>query len=323
MPIALLIGLAAAATTPAAADPAFAWPVACVPGRDCFVQNYVDHDPGPGWKDYRCRSMSYDRHTGTDIRIPSLAAMRTGVQVRAAAGGVVKAVRDGVVDKPYTDADAAAVKGQNCGNAVLLEHAGGWTSFYCHMRRGSVRVKQGQSVTTGQPLGLVGESGEAAFPHLHFEVRRNRQLVDPFAWKVSPSACAGGRMLWTPAVAQTLAYRSPSVLNQGFASAAVGMEQVEGQAVPAPRPNGPALTAYVRAIGLEAGDVQTLTVTGPGGNLLATSTVPPLERAKAQYLIFAGAKLKAPAWPSGAYRARYEVRRGGQVVLTRDWSLSL
>jgi murein DD-endopeptidase MepM/ murein hydrolase activator NlpD len=321
MPIALLIGLAAAA--PAAADPAFAWPVACTPGRDCFVQNYVDHDPGPGWKDYRCRSMSYDHHTGTDIRIPSLAAMRAGVQVRAAAAGTVKAVRDGVVDKPYVDADAAAVKGQNCGNAALIEHPGGWTSFYCHMRRGSVRVKPGQAVAVGQPLGLVGESGEAAFPHLHFEVRRNRQLVDPFAWGVAPSACSGGRMLWSPAAAQGLAYRSPSVLNQGFASAAVSMEQVEGQTAPAPRADGPALTAYVRAIGLEAGDVQTLTLTGPAGRPLATSTVPPLERSKAQYMMFAGSRLKGAAWPRGAYRARYEVRRSGRVVLTRDWSLSL
>jgi murein DD-endopeptidase MepM/ murein hydrolase activator NlpD len=228
-----------------------------------------------------------------------------------------------VVDKPYVDADAAAVKGQNCGNAALIEHPGGWTSFYCHMRRGSVRVKPGQAVAVGQPLGLVGESGEAAFPHLHFEVRRNRQLVDPFAWGVAPSACSGGRMLWSPAAAQGLAYRSPSVLNQGFASAAVSMEQVEGQTAPAPRADGPALTAYVRAIGLQAGDVQTLTLTGPAGRPLATSTVPPLERSKAQYMMFAGSRLKGAAWPRGAYRARYEVRRSGRVVLTRDWSLSL
>jgi murein DD-endopeptidase MepM/ murein hydrolase activator NlpD len=321
MPIALLIGLAAAA--PSAADPAFAWPVACTPGRDCFVQNYVDHDPGPGWKDYRCRSMTYDGHKGTDIRIPSLAVMRVGVQVRAAAPGVVKAVRDGVADKPFTPADAAGLKNRECGNAVLITHAGGWTSAYCHLRRGSVRVKPGQAVTTGEPLGLVGESGEAAFPHLHFELHREGRLVDPFAWRVNPAACGGGDMLWTAEAARALAYRSPSVLNQGFASGPVTMDQVEDQSAPAPRLDGPALTAWVRAIGLEAGDVQTLTVTGPGGKPLASSSVPPLERAKAQYLIFTGARLKAPAWARGQYRARYEVRRNGRLVLTRDWTLGL
>lgn len=320
--MAWLFAVIMAAAQPGADDPVLAWPVACAPGRDCFVQNYVDHDPGPGRKDYRCRSMTYDHHTGTDIRIPSLAAMRAGVQVRAAAAGVVRAVRDGVVDRPY-DPAAARSHDEDCGNAVLVDHPGGWTSAYCHMRQGSVRVKPGQAVTTGQALGLVGESGAAEFPHLHFEVRRDKRLVDPFAWKVDPAACSGGRMLWSPQAAPALAYRSPSVLNQGFAAGAVAMAQVEAGATPPPRANGPALTAYVRAIGLEAGDVQTLTVTGPAGRTLATSQVPALERAKAQYLMFAGTRLKGPAWPKGAYRARYEVRRAGQVVLARDWSFSL
>lgn len=311
---------AAAAAGP---DPSFVLPVACAPGRDCFVQNYVDHDPGAGWKDYRCRSMTYDRHTGTDIRIPSLAAMRAGVQVRAALAGTVKAVRDGVVDKPYVDADAAAVKGRNCGNAVVLEHAGGWSSMYCHLRQGSVRVKPGQAVTAGRPLGLVGESGEAAFPHLHFEVRLNGRLVDPFAWGVNPAACAGGRTLWNPSTAAALAYRSPSVLNQGFASGGVSMDQVEAQQTPAASASGAALVAFVRAIGLEAGDVQTLTVTFPDGKPLGAGSIPPLERAKAQYLMFTGKKRPPAGWAHGEYRARYEVRRAGKLVLIRDWTLRL
>ena len=73
------------------------------------------------------------------------------------------------------------------GNAVVLEHPGGWTSIYCHMRQGSVRVKQGQEIAAGQPLGLVGESGAAAFPHLHFEIRHSGAdgrpaSVDPASW---------------------------------------------------------------------------------------------------------------------------------------------
>jgi murein DD-endopeptidase MepM/ murein hydrolase activator NlpD len=319
---AFAIGWAAAAAA-AGPEPSLALPVACTPGRDCFVQNYVDHDPGAGWKDYRCRSMTYDHHTGTDIRIPSLAAMRAGVQVRAALAGKVKAVREGVVDKPYGEADAAAVKGRNCGNAVVLEHAGGWTSIYCHLRQGSVRVKPGQAVAARQPLGLVGESGEAAFPHLHFEIRRNGRLVDPFAWGVDPAACAGGRMLWNDVVAAGLAYRSPSVINQGFSSGGVAMGQVEAGQAPAASADGAGLVAFVRAIGLEAGDVQTLTVTWPDGKALGASSIPPLERAKAQYLMFTGKKRPAAGWARGEYRARYEVRRGGRVVLTRDWSLRL
>lgn len=42
-------------------------PIACTPGTDCWVVNYVDLDPGPGRRDYRCGEMSYDGHKGTDI----------------------------------------------------------------------------------------------------------------------------------------------------------------------------------------------------------------------------------------------------------------
>ena len=52
------------------ADPPIrlALPVACQMGRTCFIQQYFDHDPGPGAKDYRCGVMTYDGHDGVDIR---------------------------------------------------------------------------------------------------------------------------------------------------------------------------------------------------------------------------------------------------------------
>src|SRR5690606_21465600 len=50
----------------------FAWPVNCDVGRDCFIQQYVDHDAGDGYSDYRCGPLSYDTHKGTDIRIPGI-----------------------------------------------------------------------------------------------------------------------------------------------------------------------------------------------------------------------------------------------------------
>jgi hypothetical protein len=316
MPLPLMLIMAAA---PSPAAPALGWPVACAPGRDCYVQNYVDHDPGAAWKDYRCRSMTYGGHTGTDIRIPSLAAMHAGVTVKAALAGTVRNMRDGVVDKPYVT--GTDMHHQSCGNAVILDHPGGWTTIYCHMRQGSVRVKTGQAVAAGQPLGLVGESGEAAFPHLHFEIRRAGRLVDPFAYGVDPAACSGGRMLWSPAAAAALAYRSPSVINTGFAGGPVTMDQVEEMAMAKPSADGP-LVAYVRAIGLEAGDVQSLTVTGPAGQV-ARSEIAPLDRAKAQYLMFAGAKRPAAGWPKGVYRATYKVSRAGATVASQSWTFGM
>ena len=81
-----------------AQTPQFVWPVACEIGRTCVIQQYVDHDPGPGARDYTCGTLVYDGHTGTDIRVPDLAAQRAGVDVLAAADGAVLRTRDGMAD---------------------------------------------------------------------------------------------------------------------------------------------------------------------------------------------------------------------------------
>jgi len=60
-------------------------PIACEIGQTCFIQNYVDHDPSRGARDYMCRHQTYDKHDGTDFRLPGVAWERTGVAVRAAA----------------------------------------------------------------------------------------------------------------------------------------------------------------------------------------------------------------------------------------------
>ena len=67
-------------------------PVDCRVGESCFIQQYADHDPGPGAKDYRCGSLTYDGHDGTDFRLPTTAAQRAGVKVLAAADGMVRLV---------------------------------------------------------------------------------------------------------------------------------------------------------------------------------------------------------------------------------------
>ncbi|HSS76483.1 MAG TPA: M23 family metallopeptidase [Thermoanaerobaculia bacterium] len=56
------------------------------------------------------------------------------------------------------------------GNYVVLRHAGGEYSQYAHMKQGSVRVKAGDTVTRGQVLGQVGQTGNTTEPHLHFQL---------------------------------------------------------------------------------------------------------------------------------------------------------
>lgn len=56
------------------------------------------------------------------------------------------------------------------GNFVIVDIGGGNFAFYAHMQPGSVRVKAGDTVATGDVLGLVGNTGNTTAPHLHFRV---------------------------------------------------------------------------------------------------------------------------------------------------------
>jgi murein DD-endopeptidase MepM/ murein hydrolase activator NlpD len=316
----LLCGGAAWAQTPQ-----FAWPVACEIGRTCFIQQYVDHDPGPGARDYTCGTLVYDGHNGTDIRVPDLAEQRAGVDVLAAADGTVLRTRDDMADVSVATIGKASVEGRYCGNGMVIDHGGGWQTQYCHLARGSVRVKSGERVTAGQPLGRVGMSGAAEFPHVHFTVRHENAIVDPFAHKPDPATCGSGTSLWAETLRESLAYRARTVLNFGFAPAPVTMEEIEaGTAGRAPIGiEVPALVAFVRAIGLKVGDVQRLVVKAPGGQTFADNTAESLDRNKAQWMMFAGRKRPPAGWPAGEYRATYSVVQDGKVVLEQEFSATV
>jgi murein DD-endopeptidase MepM/ murein hydrolase activator NlpD len=63
------------------------------------------------------------------------------------------------------------------GRLVTIAHRGGVRSMYAHLSR--VEVRLGQRVTTGERIGLVGATGDATGPHLHFELRVRSAAVDP------------------------------------------------------------------------------------------------------------------------------------------------
>ncbi len=321
------IGLAAALAGPApsGAPPVLELPLDCRFGATCAVQQYPDHDPGPGASDYQCGTQTYDGHDGTDLRVASLAVMRAGVTVKAAAAGVVRGVRDGVGDVSVAQIGKAAVRGRECGNGVAITLPAGWETQYCHMRKGSVRVRVGQSVAVSEPLGLVGESGDAEFPHLHLTVREAGSWVDPFAYGAAPGACGGGRSLWSKAASQALAYRSPALLNAGFATAPIQAADIEAGLpdTTTASPDAGALLFYARVINLKAGDVLALALKGPNGADLAAQATPPMDHSKAQYVQFVGRRRPGAAWPAGRYIGEVRVLRGASAVLTRQLALTV
>jgi murein DD-endopeptidase MepM/ murein hydrolase activator NlpD len=59
----------------------------------------------------------------------------------------------------------------------MIDHGNGLTSLYAHMS--SIAVAVGKTVNRGDTIGNVGSTGRSTGPHLHFEIRRGGELLDP------------------------------------------------------------------------------------------------------------------------------------------------
>ena len=111
--------------------------------------------------------------------------------------------------------------------------------------------------------------------------------------------------------------------NTGFTNGPTDLDRVEEDDVPVASADGPALVAYVRAIGPKSGDVQSLNVIGPAGETIADNLADSLPRDQAQRLLFAGKRRLPSGGMPGTYTAVYIVRREGSVVLQRRCTVTL
>jgi hypothetical protein len=315
--IVVLAAVLPSLTRAAGEGPRLVLPLACVIGQTCEVQHYVDRDPGPGAADYRCSHRTYDKHSGVDIRLLDMAAQKRGVDVLAAAPGRVARLRDGEPDVSVRTTGVAAVANKECGNGVVIEHGDGWETQYCHLARGSIRVRPGDVVQAGTPIGKVGLSGQTEFPHLHMTVRHDGQVVDPFAPKAPSGTCAAQGSMWASAAARALYYKSGVILNSGFAGVPVSDELIEAGGIAPPDAGSPALVAYMRVIEPDKGDELEITIRSPDGAVLVSHRQPPLDRDKAQYFAMAGKKRPPAGWPKGRYVAELKVWRGGKAVMQK------
>lgn len=120
------------------------------------------HNPVPG----KPVSSSFGVRRDPIIRRP---AMHAGIDFRAPTGTDIRSAGAGTVIK-------AGWNG-GYGRMVEIDHGNGLTSRYAHMSR--IKVSEGQKVETGDIVGQVGNSGRSTGPHLHYEVRRNGDALDP------------------------------------------------------------------------------------------------------------------------------------------------
>lgn len=100
------------------------------------------------------------------------ASVHKGIDFAARAGSDVVAVAAGVV--------TWAGRRNGYGNLVEISHADGYVSLYAHNQSNRVRV--GDLVRRGQAIAEVGRSGRSTGYHVHFEVSKNGQVVDPAAY---------------------------------------------------------------------------------------------------------------------------------------------
>jgi len=118
--------------------------------------------------------LGYSRmHRGTDFAAPS------GTPIMSAGEGVV--VRAG----PFG----------SFGNYVRVRHSDGYETAYAHMSRFARGVRAGTRVAQGQVIGYVGTTGRSTGPHLHYEVFRRGQQVNPMGLRMQTGRNLAGRNL--------------------------------------------------------------------------------------------------------------------------------
>ncbi len=120
------------------------------------------HNPAPG----QAVTSSFGVRRDPLLRTP---AMHAGIDFRAAPGTPIRSAGSGTVVR-------AGWNG-GYGRMVEVDHGKGLTTRYAHMSK--ISVKEGEKISTGDIVGEAGSSGRSTGPHLHYEVRKNGDAVDP------------------------------------------------------------------------------------------------------------------------------------------------
>ncbi len=127
-----------------------------IPAIMPISSKFLRHAPGGfGWRTHPIYK-SQEFHPGMDFAAPE--------------GTPIYATGDGVVER----ADNTA---QGYGNHVVLNHSYGYQTLYGHMTKMAVKV--GQKIKRGQVIGYVGSTGLSTAPHVHYEVIKNGEKMNP------------------------------------------------------------------------------------------------------------------------------------------------
>jgi len=93
-----------------------------------------------------------------------------GIDITAPVGSKIYPIKDGTVESMSNTY-------WNYGRSVVIDHGNGMKTLYAHM--GKIFVEEGQVVTADKPLGEVGMTGKTTGPHLHMEIIKSENRVNP------------------------------------------------------------------------------------------------------------------------------------------------
>ncbi len=292
-------------------------PIQCEPEDGCLIWQYVDQSPDDKYFDYKCSIQSYDGHKGTDFRV-TYPAMQKGVPVLASAQGKVLGTRNNMRDVFVDDIGVQAVNGKECGNGLVLDHGNGWHTQYCHLKQGSVMAETGDIIQKGQQIGLVGLSGKTSFPHVHFSVKKNQKVVDPFDPDNEASCKPSSITLWEDRAHPVLAYLERPIVGIGFKGQQISISEVRKGLEK--ESNGsqqdPVILLYAEIANIHEGDRIQLTIFDPEGKVFQQNISKPFDRKKAVYRTYLGKKRRV-AWMKGRYRGVVSVKaKTGEMIST-------
>jgi len=290
------------------------FPVKCQINKNCWILNYVDDDSASNWHDYKGGRQTYEGHTGTDIAIKNISQMKQGVDVLAAASGLVVATRDGVADKNALAQNINQLQNSGCGNRVAIKHSNGWITDYCHMKNGSIRVKKGAFVKAGQPLGQIGLSGLTEFPHLHLNVQQNNQFIDPFTGLERYTQ--GNRLpLWAPNVLQLLRYKPIVIYNVGVSSEIPKVLDIRNEKYKTNRidSNADMLLVWLDMFHVEVGDSIDVLIKNPNDNVYFFKKIV-IDKSNARKLLYLGKKKPTNGFTKGIYSVQISFIRPNKKI---------
>ncbi len=140
------------------------------------IQGYFDEEGNSLRKVFLKSPIKFGRITSRFSRkrfhpIHKTYRAHNGVDYGAPRGTPVRAVGDGRVVK--------IGRFGGSGNMIVLDHVAGFETKYLHLNRFQKGLRRGSRVNQAQVIGYVGSTGYATGPHLHFEMSKHRQIMDP------------------------------------------------------------------------------------------------------------------------------------------------